>query len=192
MSTATPQRSNEFPNQSSSSSMGDSDVLRIVGWIMIVLGLIFGVVLLVRFSQPVMLTEGKLTLAEIGIAIVVTFYHFVIGLLCLSQAVIVSSVVRRPSSEAGRANLMPDKTSDVELAPTVPLDNTLTEHEDGTLSIRGQTYKDRASFLQQMKPTARGVVRDVPSINVSTCDICQKQVLKRQLDKHIDEHLGMS
>ena len=190
MSTATPRRSNEFPDQSRSASM--SDVLRVVGWLTIILGLLFGVVLLVRFSQPVMLNEGELTPVEVGIAVAVMFYHFVIGLLCLSQAVVLSSVINR-SSEAGNSVMAPDETSSATPTPAVSFNNALAElaeNEDGTLSIRGKTYKDKESLLQQMKPTTRGVVRDMPSSQVSTCDICQRQVLKIQLDRHIDEHIG--
>jgi len=65
---------------------GFINTLRIVGGIMIVLGVVFMIYLIVRSSQEGMFSKAELEARELFIAVGVGFYHFVIGVLCIGMA----------------------------------------------------------------------------------------------------------
>ena len=84
-------------------------VVQSAGWITIVLGVLFCIVLLVKFGEPGPFSNsGALSGAEIMISLGVAFYHAVLGILCLGLSEVMSAVSstveesHQPSSPASR------------------------------------------------------------------------------------------
>ncbi len=77
-------------------------LLDTVGAIVIFLGIIAFFALISKFSQSGLFSSGRISVGEVFIAIGVAFYHFVLGIICLGIARIISMLKEAQSQDSRR------------------------------------------------------------------------------------------
>jgi len=68
--------------------------LKIIGTIMKILGLIVGIIVLVKLSQGGIFSEDEVTPTDVIISLIIIFYHYVSGMVCIGIAEILNSNYR--------------------------------------------------------------------------------------------------
>lgn len=94
---------NEFEQQKKLSKFQkDSDSehpisgsLKIIGTIMKILGLFVGIFILIKLSQGGMFSEGEITPTGVIVSLIVIFYHYVSGMVCIGIAEILNLNYRK-------------------------------------------------------------------------------------------------
>lgn len=65
--------------------------LKIIGTIMKILGLIVGIIVLVKLSEGGMFSKDEVTPTGVIISLIIVFYHYVSGMVCVGIAEILNS-----------------------------------------------------------------------------------------------------
>ena len=81
-------------NDESVSDNPISKNLKLIGTIMKILGLFVGVFVLIKLSQGGIFSDDKVTLTGVIISLIVIFYHYVSGMVCIGIAAILNSKYR--------------------------------------------------------------------------------------------------
>ena len=93
------------------------NALRVIGGITIVLGVIACLVLIVQFSQEGMFSKADLTLKELGIAVLLGFYHVAFGILCFAVAEVLTEAGKAAERDPSRQGTQPASASTTTQCP---------------------------------------------------------------------------